>query len=164
MFSPMVSTTDWLLIIARRFSKFPDRVALLACLSPIVASIQGETGRHLIVYPVALVAASANRDRHFSCLFSVPGSNQEISGTGFRYLAEMILAPSQKPVLSQFEFQRWVRSGHSLTRPNDAGAPQAVIFQHLAVADRVAEGGLRRCLQCCRSAAAWAPWSLTNLG
>jgi hypothetical protein len=61
----MVSTTDWLLIIARRFSKFPNRVALLACLSPIVASIQGETGRHLIVYPVALVAASANRDPAF---------------------------------------------------------------------------------------------------
>jgi hypothetical protein len=34
-------------------------------LSPIVASIQGETGRHVIVYPVALVAASANRDTAF---------------------------------------------------------------------------------------------------
>jgi molybdate transport system substrate-binding protein len=34
-------------------------------LSPIAASIQGETGRHPIVYPVALVAASANRDTAF---------------------------------------------------------------------------------------------------
>jgi ABC-type molybdate transport system substrate-binding protein len=34
-------------------------------LSPIVAAIQGEAGRHLIVYPVALVVAPANRDTAF---------------------------------------------------------------------------------------------------
>jgi hypothetical protein len=96
------------------------------------AFIQGETGRHLSGFepqPDCLSGCSRRglgkaRYRIFPCLFSVPGSNQEISGTGFRYLAEMILASSQKPVLSQFEFQRWVRSGHSLTRRNGAGAPE----------------------------------------
>jgi hypothetical protein len=38
------------------------------------------------------------------------GGGQDLYWAGFRYLAEVIFAPIQKPVVSQFEFQQWVEA------------------------------------------------------
>jgi ABC-type Fe3+ transport system substrate-binding protein len=64
----------------------------------------------VLVYSVALVAASANPDAAFFLAYLTSRAATKIFlETGFRSLVEAILAPSQNPVVSQFEFQQWVR-------------------------------------------------------
>jgi hypothetical protein len=55
---------------------------------------------------------------------TISGGGQDISGTGFRSPVEVILAPCQKPVVSQFEISAM---GIPSSRLNDASAPKADI-------------------------------------
>jgi hypothetical protein len=52
------------------------------------------------------------------------GGGQDLYWVGFRCHVEVILAPCQKPVVSQFKFQQWVGRGR---RVNDASPPGADI-------------------------------------
>ena len=64
----MVSITDWFLIIARRFSKFSGRGARRSQNAKefvVLGALISGDDPVVIIYPVALVAASANPDAEF---------------------------------------------------------------------------------------------------
>ena len=52
------------------------------------------------------------------------GGGQDLSGTGFRSLVEVIFAPCQKPVVSQFKFQQWAGSRHPGSDPQQTSRPR----------------------------------------